>query len=125
MAAKRKDDSEHDVSEAGTKLSRLLATEIELEAMLKEARREAKELVEAAQIVADDRIRQLESQLEGENRKLRERVLRDQDRAIDSIQREAQRETERLDRLDDAKISELGYYVVDLLLGRPDSRGPR
>ena len=86
MAAKRKDDSKHDTSEATTKLSRLLETEIELEAMLKDTKQEAKELVEAAQVAADDRVRQLEFQLEGEGSELRARIARERDHTIDSIQ---------------------------------------
>lgn len=125
MAPKRKDDSGHDASEATTKLSRLLETELELEAMLQDTRREAKELVEAAQKVADDRVRQFEAQLDGEEGELRQRVARERDLAIDSIQEQSRRETERLDELDDAKLAELAHYVVDLLVGRPDSRGPR
>lgn len=125
MSRHRKDDSGHNISEAKSKLSRLLETETELKAMLEETEREAKELVEAAQQVADDRVRQFESRLEGENHKLWERVARDRDHSVDSIQKEARQETKRLDELDDAKITELAQHVVDLLLGRPDSRGPR
>jgi len=125
MAAKRKDDSKHDTSEATTKLSRLLETEIELEAMLKDTRQEAKELVEAAQVAADDRVRQLEFQLEGEDSELRERIARERDHTIDSIQERSRQETQQLDDLDDAKITKLARHVVDLLIGRPDSRGPR
>ena len=125
MAAKRKDGSKHDTSEATTKLSRLLETEIELEAMLKDTRQEAKELVEAAQVAADDRVRQLEFQLEGEDSELRERIARERDHTIASIQEQSRQETARLDELDDAKITELADHVIDLLVGRPDSRGPR
>ena len=125
MAAKRKDDSKHDTSEATTKLSRLLETEIELEAMLKDTKQEAKELVEAAQVAADDRVRQLEFQLEGEDSELRERIARERGHTIDSIQERSRQETQQLDDLDDAKITELARHVVDLLIGRPDSRGPR
>ena len=125
MAAQGKDDSKHDTSEATTRLSRLLETEIELEAMLKDTMQEAKELVEAAQVAADDRVRQLEFQLEGEDSELRERIARERDHAIDSIQERSRQETQQLDDLDDAKITELARHVVDLLIGRPDSRGPR
>lgn len=125
MATRKKDDSRHEASEATTKLSRLLETEIELEAMLKDARQEAKELVEAARKVADDRVKQFEVRLEEEGGELRKRVARDRDRTIDSIQEQSRRETERLDELDDAKITELARHVVDLLVGRPHSRGPR
>jgi len=124
MAAKRKDKSRDDSSEATTKLSHLLETEIELEAMLKATRQEAKQLVEAAKLAADDRVRQFEVELKREDDELRERVARERDRAIDSVQEESRQETKRLDELDDAKITELARHVIDLLVGRPDSRGP-
>lgn len=123
MAAKRKDDSEREVSDAKTKLNRLLQTEDELEAMLKKVRREAKKLVESAQAAADERVSQLESQLEEEDGQLRERIARDRDRTIDSIREEARQETERLDELDDASVTDLAHYIVDLLMDRPGSRG--
>jgi vacuolar-type H+-ATPase subunit H len=125
MAAKRKDDGRQAHSDAGTKLSRLLKTENALDAMLKQARREAQELVEAARLAADDRVRQFESEIEAENRKLQERVARDRQRTIDSIRQDAREETERLDGLDDAKVTELALHVVDLVVGGSDSRGPR
>ena len=125
MASKKKDRSSQEPSEATTKLSRLLETEIELEAMLKGARQEAKELVEAARVAADDRVKKFEAQLESEHSVLRERVARERDQTIASIQEESGQETTRLNELDDAKITELAYHVIDLLVGRPDSRGPR
>ena len=125
MAAKRKEDRRHEVSQATTKLSRLLETENKLEEMLKEARREAKGLVEAAQMAADGRVRELESQLEGEEERLRQQIARERDRTIDSIRSEARQETKRLDELDDARIAALARHVVALLLGPPDSRGTR
>jgi vacuolar-type H+-ATPase subunit H len=125
MAKDRKDHSERGIPEAQSRLSRLLETEDELEAMLEEARREAKGLVEAAHAAADDLVRQFELQLEGENRGLAEQIARDCDHAIDSVRTEAGQETKRLDALDDTKIAELARYVVDLLVGRTDTRGPR
>jgi len=125
MAAKKKDDSEHETSEATTKLSRLLETEIELEAMLKSAKEEAKGIVEAAQVAADARVKEFESQLEGEEAELRERITRDRDQMINSIQNDARQEAKRLDELDDAKVTELARHVVDLLVGQSDSRGSR
>jgi IMP dehydrogenase/GMP reductase len=125
MAAKKKDDSRPDASEATTKLSRLLATEIELEAMLKDARHEAEELVEAAQVAADDRVKQFELQLEGEEGELRERVALERAHSIASIRERSRQDTKRLDDLDDAKITALAHHVLDLLVGRPDSGGPR
>jgi vacuolar-type H+-ATPase subunit H len=125
MAAKKKDDSEHEASEATTKLSRLLETEIELEAMLKNAREEAKGIVEAAQVAADARVKEFESQLEGEEAELRERIARDRDQMIKSIQNDAEQEAKRLDELDDAKVMELARHVIDLVVGQSDSRGSR
>jgi len=125
MAAKKKDDSEHETSEATTKLSRLLETEIELEAMLKSAKEEAKGIVAAAQVAADARVKEFESRLEGEEAELRERIARDRDQTINSIQNDARQEAKRLDELDDAKIAELARHVIDLLVGQSDSRGSR
>ncbi len=125
MAAKKKDGSEHETSEATTKLSRLLETEIELEAMLKSAKEEAKGIVEAAQVAADTRVKEFESQLEGEETELRERIARDRDQTINSIQNDARQEAKRLDELDDPKVTELARHVIDLLVGRSDSRGSR
>jgi IMP dehydrogenase/GMP reductase len=125
MATKRKNDSRQDTSEATTKLSRLLDTEIELEAMLKDTRQKAKELVEAATVAADDRVKQFELQLEGEDGELRERVALERAHSITSIRERSRLETKRLDELDDAKLTELAHHVVDLLIGRPDSGGPR
>ncbi len=120
---RRKNDSEHEDSDAKSKLSRLLETEVELEAMLKETRREAERLVKSAQAAAEDRVQRFESELEGEDGRLRERIARERDQAIDSIREEARQETERLDGLDDATVDELARHVVDLLLGRPESGG--
>ena len=125
MATKRKDDSQQDTSEATSKLSRLLETEIELEAMLKDTRQKAKELVEAATVAADDRVKQFELQLEGEDGELRERVALERAHSITSIRERSRLETKRLDELVDAKLAELAHHVVDLLVGRPDSGGPR
>ena len=122
MAAKHKDESEH---EAKTKLHRLLETEAQLEALLESTRQEAKELVEAAENAASDRIKRFELQLEGEEAELKGRIARDRDATIDAIQKEARRETKRLDDLDDAKVMELARHVIDLLVGVPDARGSR
>ncbi len=121
MAAKRKDDGEN--ADAKSKLSRLLETEVELEAMLKEARDEAKRLVELAESAAEDHVRQFELQLEAEEAIVRDRIARKRDQAIASIREEARRETDQLDALDDATVNDLASYVLDLLLGRPGSRG--
>ena len=124
MAAKRKGDSDHETSEAATRLSHLLETELELEAMLKATKQEAQQLIEAAKLAADDHVRQFEFQLKGEDDALRERIARERDQAIDAIQEQSRQETEFLNELDDAKITELARHVIDLLVGRPESRGP-
>ncbi|MGB3052688.1 MAG: hypothetical protein WBB42_16930 [Polyangiales bacterium] len=123
MAAKRRDDGERTDADAKSKLSRLLETEVELEAMLKEARQEAKQLVQLAESAAEDRVQQFELQLEAEEAVVRERIARERDQAIDSIREEARQETDQLDELDDTTVHELSLHVVDLLLGRPGSGG--
>ncbi len=125
MAAKRSDDGERTDADAKSKLSRLLETEVELEAMLKETRREAKQLVQLAEAAAENLVQQFDSQLEAEEATVRDRIARERDKTIDSIREEARQETERLDGLDDATVKELALHVVDLLLGRPDSGGSR
>ena len=124
MASKRKGDGDHEASEATTRLSHLLETEIELEAMLKATRQEAQQLIEAAKLAADDHVRQFEVQLKGEDDALRERIAGERDQAIAEIQELARQETKFLDDLDDARITELARHVIDLLVGRPESRGP-
>lgn len=125
MAAKRSDDGERADADAKSKLSRLLETEVELEAMLKETRREAKQLVQLAEASAENLVQRFDSQLEAEEAAVRDRISRERDKTIDSIREEARQETERLDGLDDATVKVLAMHVVDLLLGRPDSGGSR
>jgi vacuolar-type H+-ATPase subunit H len=125
MTQNRKSKSEGASADAQTKLRRLLETERELEAILKETRREAEVLVESARAAADERVRMFETQLASEDEELRERVARDRDETIDSIREQAREETERLDGLDPARLDALSRYVVDLLIGGPDSGGRR
>jgi len=125
MAAKRSDDGERADADAKSKLSRLLETEVELEAMLKETRREAKQLVQLAEASAENLVQRFDSQLEAEEAAVRDRIARERDKTIDAIREEARQETERLDGLDDATVKVLAMHVVDLLLGRPDSGGSR
>ncbi len=119
MAAKRKEDRKRRISQATTKLSHLLRTEDELESMLATARQEAKELIDAARLSADERVRQFQSQLQTEDAVLEKRVARERDEAIVSIRNEAKSETERLDEIDDAKVAELAQHVIDLMMGQP------
>lgn len=125
MATDGNDQSGRGVSEATSKLNRLLETEDELEAMVKEARRTAEELVLAARTATDARVQEFESTLEDEDRQLAEQIAQERDHAIDSIRVEAGAETERLDALDDDAITKLARYVIDLLVGRPGSEGSR
>jgi vacuolar-type H+-ATPase subunit H len=125
MTQNRNSKSERASADAQTKLRRLLETERELEAILKETRREAEVLVESARAAADERVRMFETQLASEDEELRERVARDRDETIDSIREQAREETERLDGLDPARLDALSRYVVDLLIGAPDSGGRR
>ena len=125
MSAKRRDGDERKDADATSKLSRLLETEVELEAMLEEARREAKRLVELAESAAQDRVHQFELQLEAHESVVRERITRERDAAIASIREQARQQVEQLDEIDDATVDALASYVLGLLLGRPDSRsGP-
>lgn len=125
MATDSDDQSGRGVSEAKSKLSRLLETENELEAVVKEARRTAQEFVVAARTATDARVQEFESTLADEDRQLAEQIAQERDHAVDSIRVEAEAETERLDALDDAAITTLARYVIDLLVGHPESEGSR
>jgi vacuolar-type H+-ATPase subunit H len=121
MAVKRRDQGEG--TDAKSKLSRLLETEVELDAMLKEAKHEARRIVALAESAADDRVRKFELQLEAEEARVRDRIARERDQAIDSIREHARREIDQLEEIDDDTVNELASYVLDLLLGRPETRG--
>ena len=125
MATDSDDQSGRGVSEAKSKLNRLLETENELEAMVKEARRTAQEFVVAARTATEARVQEFESTLADEDRQLAEQIAQERDHAVDSIRVEAEAETERLDALDDAAITTLARYVIDLLVGHPESEGSR
>lgn len=123
MPAKRKNEDAPDVSESTTKLTRLLETENELEAMLKDVRRDAKQLVASARASADARLQRFESELEAGDGELRRRIARDRDRQIESIREETRRATGRLSEIDDDEVTDLANHVLDLILNRPDSGG--
>ena len=125
MVAKRKNKGAPDASEATTKLSRLLQTENELEVMLAETRAQAKQLVESAHASAEARLQRFESEVEAGDVEIRDRVARERDAQIKSIHERTRRETDRLNALDDAKITELASHVLDLLLDRSGSGGSR
>ena len=125
MVAKRKNKGAPDASEATTKLSRLLQTENELEVMLAETRAQAKQLVESAHASAEARLQRFESEVEAGDVEIRDRGARERDAQIKSIHERTRRETDRLNALDDAKITELASHVLDLLLDRSGSGGSR
>ncbi len=125
MATDSDDQSGRGVSEAKSKLNRLLETENELEAMVKEARRTAQEFVVAARTATDARVQEFESTLADEDRQLAEQIAQERNHAVDSIRVEAEAETERLDALDAAAITTLARYVIDLLVGHPEPEGSR
>lgn len=121
MAPKRRDGGEP--KDATSKLSRLLQTEVELEAMLGEARREAQRLVELAESAAQDRAQQFELQVQAQEAAVRDRIERERDATIRSIREEARQESRQLDEIDDATLDALVAHVLDLLLERRGSRG--
>ena len=114
---KRKDLDELDPAAAQGKLSRLLETETELDAMLQQTRRDAAELIESARAEAEDRIRRFESKLEAEDLELRDRIASERDEAIAAIRSESTRAGAKLDGLDDQQIDELAHYVVARVVG--------
>ena len=114
---KRKDLDELDPAAAQGKLSRLLETETELDAMLQQTRRDAAELIESARAEAEDRIRRFESKLEAEDLELRDRIASERDEAIAAIRSESTRAGAKLDGLADQQIDELAHYVVARVVG--------
>jgi vacuolar-type H+-ATPase subunit H len=123
MAADRRADETRGSAEAHGRLVRLLETERELDAMLEETRRRAAELIDAARARAKASLERFEAGLDAENNALGERIARERDRTIDSIRREAQRETARLNDLDDATIDALARFVVELVVGELQAGG--
>lgn len=99
------------------KLSRLLETEIELDAMLDKARKDAANLAASARADAEDRVRRFELELEEENHALRDRVAVERDESIAVIRADAKREVETLDGLGEERIADLARYVVERLVG--------
>jgi len=123
MAENRNSKNERAAAEAKTKLRRLLETETQLEAALKETRLDAKARIESARAAAEERVRMLEAQLVSEDEQLRAEIALERDETINSIREHARTDTERLDNLDASKLDELARHVVDLLIGRQESGG--
>lgn len=120
MTRRGKSDATIESSEVARKLDRLLQTEASLDAMLEDTKREAREIVGAAQREAEDQIRGFESHLENEHWQLRKRIEQERDRTIESIRREAASETDHLEELDHEQLRSLAQRVVDFLLGRSE-----
>ncbi len=118
MTRRKKTDAIVASSEVAGKLGRLLQTEVELEAMLDEARQQAKQIVETAQQEADAQIHAFEAHLESEHQQLRERIEQERDQTIASIRHEAELETRRLADLNDDRLRRIAQDVVDVLLTR-------
>jgi F0F1-type ATP synthase membrane subunit b/b' len=116
MAARRKPKNELDEATTRSKLSRLLETESEIDAMLSDARREAAELVEQARAQATKRVRALEGELDASRAALAEQVAKERDAAIAEVRAGAQHAVRALDELDERAIEDLSRYVVDRVL---------
>ena len=114
---KRKDVDDLDPVTSQGKLSRLLETEAELDAMLQQTRHAAAELIDSARAEAEDRVSRFESELEAEDLELRERIASERDEAIAAIRTENKRAGAKLDGLDDQRIDELADYVVERVVG--------
>ena len=99
------------------KLSRLLATETELDEMLEQTRREAAQVVADAHADAEKRIRLFEAELEAAERALRDRVDSERDDAIATVRSEARRVVGELDGLGADRVEALAEYVVERLIG--------
>ena len=123
MARNRNHGDEHDASDAKGKLSRLLETESELDALLEAAKRAAAAIVRDAKREAQARIDQLAAELDAENEAVRERVERERDETIASIHEGAARDIAGLDDLDEAKVAELAKHAIGLLFGDDGSGG--
>ncbi len=114
---KRKDVDDLDPVRSQGKLSRLLETETELDAMLQQTRHAAAELIDSARAEAEDRVSRFESELEAEDLELRERIASERDEAIAAIRTESKRAGAKLDGLDDQRIDELADYVLERVVG--------
>jgi vacuolar-type H+-ATPase subunit H len=122
MSAKR---NERDPAEAKTKLTRLLETEDELEALLGATRKEAEAVVEEARRAAAELARDFEKQLEEEDAELGGRIAEERETAIDAIRREARDYATRMDAIDDARIDSLARQILELLVPDSGSGGAR
>lgn len=100
------------------KLSQLLETEVELDAMLEKTRQEAAKLVTAARADAAGRIERFKAELEEANLALRDQVALERDESVAAIRAEAKREIKKLDNLGEERVAALARYVVERLVGR-------
>ena len=99
------------------KLSQLIDTEVELDAMLERTKKQAEALVESARTAAEERVRAFEADLDAQDAAVRERIAKERDEAIRVIQSEAKEQVDRLEGLPDETLDELARDLVAQLLG--------
>jgi hypothetical protein len=105
-------------------LTRLLAAERELEALVAESRVRAQALINGAEARAQAHLSALDTELAGAAALVAAR-LRDESRVrLDEMKRETAEKVARLAQLDDAAIGHLAEWVVEQVLradgGRPN-----
>ncbi len=103
------------------KLGELLETEAELDAMMDRVRRDSDQLIAQARESADRRRIRSKEELEAETQALQLRIAKERDRMIAEIYREAKRETEALNGLDEGQVDALARLVVSRLIGFGDA----
>lgn len=123
MKRQRKTQGEPDGSGAQKKLSRLLATESELETMLAQTRVEAAQIVEDARKEAEGRLARFDTSLEAETAALHARIEQEREEAVTSIEADAERRIARLNQLSETSVAELAHHVLSLLIGEPEKAG--
>ena len=96
-------------------------SEAELEAMMDRVRRDSDQLIAQARESADRRRIRSKEELEAETQALQLRIAKERDRMIAEIYREAKRETEALNGLDEGQVDALARLVVSRLIGFGDA----
>ena len=99
----------------GSKLDRLLETEARLERMIAETRREARAMIEEAEVAADERRGEVEERLDGEAETLRREIEEETRREIETIRADGARRARRFRQATDETIDELATFVVERL----------
>lgn len=104
-----------------SQLAELLACEQELAALLDEARRDARELVESARVDAERAAADLEASLEEEAEQERERIRTDAQARIRELVTGARERSERFEGLSDERVEALAEVAFRLLLSHEAS----